>query len=168
MRDLKEETGKNRQLVQEKGVQKSGGLVTTPKKQKALPHRDGFDDDEIEVLSPSKVSPSKFQKRLIGTPIKQGKRKRKVFDSPAGQLEIQVEAQSDGGSEAKSNALDEAVLEKLAIRDDRYDVGLINPGLVIIILIFDSFLALCLIITLTQTTLGRWKSLENMHCHLLL
>lgn len=123
-RDLAEETGRNRQLLKDKGMQKSEGPVSTPKKQKKLPHRDGFDDDEIEVISPSKVSPSKFQKRLAGSPSKPGKRKRKTVDSPAGKLDIHVEAPPETELEAKSSVLNEALIASLAIKDDRYDVSL--------------------------------------------
>ena len=60
--DLAEESERVRRLNRQKVVEKKddGGLVTTPKKKKAFSHRDGFDDDEIEILSPSKISPSKF------------------------------------------------------------------------------------------------------------
>jgi hypothetical protein len=50
----------------------------TPKKHRALPYRDGFDDDEILAVSPSKSS---RYKRM--TPTVPGKRKRKMSqDSP--------------------------------------------------------------------------------------
>lgn len=70
-----------------KAAEKKDATITTPKKKKSLPHRDGFDDDEVDVMSPSKLSPAKFQKR-IGTPSKGGKRKRKALDSPIAPLEV--------------------------------------------------------------------------------
>jgi hypothetical protein len=93
---------------------------TTPKKKKAA-HRDGFDDDEIEVLSPSKVSPSKFKSRM-GTPTKAAKRKRKAVDSPLAPL--QVIGHEDSIEEAQAAVFDQAIIEKLEIQDDRYDVSL--------------------------------------------
>jgi hypothetical protein len=104
------------------GEKKDTGVVT-PKKKKALPHRDGFDDDEVEVLSPSKLSPSKFQRR-IGTPTKAGKRKRKAVDSPIAPLDIiQTEEPPEAPElpEQKGPALDEAVA-RLGL-DDRFDVS---------------------------------------------
>ncbi|KAJ5216928.1 hypothetical protein N7468_009936 [Penicillium chermesinum] len=52
----------------------------TPKKNKALPFRDGFDDDEIAVVSPSKSA----VRSKRATPTVPGKRKRQASqDSPA-------------------------------------------------------------------------------------
>lgn len=48
-------------------------LPTTPKKTKVLPFRDGFDDDEIIIVSPSKSRESRSKR---GTPVVPGKRKR--------------------------------------------------------------------------------------------
>lgn len=99
--------------------------VITPKKKKALPHRDGFDDDEIEVLSPSKISPSKFRGRN-GTPTKPGKRKRKAVESPAPALDvIQAHEPSIEGAEQKVSIFDEGLVARLGIQDDRFDVGIL-------------------------------------------
>ena len=92
----------------------------TPKKKKSLPHRDGFDDDEIELLSPSKLSPSKFRSR-VGTPSKSSKRKRKAVDSPAAALDVQVEDELES-LESKPSVLDENLIARLGIQDDRFDV----------------------------------------------
>lgn len=52
----------------------------TPKKPRVLPFRDGFDDDEIAVVSPSKSA----ARSKRGTPTVPGKRKRQAsVDSPA-------------------------------------------------------------------------------------
>jgi hypothetical protein len=98
--------------------------VVTPKKKKALPHRDGFDDDEIEMLSPSKISPSKFRGR-IGTPTKPGKRKRKVVESPAPALNvIQVDEPLTVEEEHKfPQIFDDNIIASLGIQDDRFDVS---------------------------------------------
>ena len=95
--------------------------VTTPKKKKSLPHRDGFEDDEIEVLSPSKISPSKFRNKN-GTPTKPGKRKRKAVESPLAPLEVHVEEPAAAEPEQKISIFDEALLARLGIQDDRFDV----------------------------------------------
>lgn len=122
-RDLAEESERVRQLNKAREAEKKGlDLVTTPKKKKALPHRDGFDDDEIEVLSPSRISPSKFQKRNAGSPSKPGKRKRKTAESPASALQV-IHSEKSTESVQQAPILDEALIEKLGIQDDRFDVS---------------------------------------------
>jgi len=122
--DLAEESERVRRLNKAKEVEKKDGLgVTTPKKKKALPHRDGFDDDEIEILSPSKISPSKFQKKTTGSPSKPGKRKRKTADSPAGALEVVASDEPPTTEpEQKAAVLDEAIIARLGNQDDQFDV----------------------------------------------
>lgn len=93
---------------------------TTPKKKKPLPHRDGFDDDEVEIISPSRISPSKFRPRN-GTPTKPGKRKRKTIESPAAALDVLIEEPPEV-HESKLPMLDESVIARLGIQDDRFDV----------------------------------------------
>ncbi|ERF75749.1 hypothetical protein EPUS_01579 [Endocarpon pusillum Z07020] len=51
--------------------------VTTPKKTRQLPLRDGFDDQDIAIVSPVKSG----RKSKPGTPTNAGKRKRKVPDA---------------------------------------------------------------------------------------
>ena len=48
-------------------------LFATPKKNKNLPYADGFNDDEVQILSPSKLA----LRGKAGTPRAGGKRKRK-------------------------------------------------------------------------------------------
>ncbi|KAL2070589.1 hypothetical protein VTL71DRAFT_13615 [Oculimacula yallundae] len=120
-RDLAEETELVRKLNKVRDTGKKGlDLVTTPKKKKALDHRDGFNDDEIEILSPSKVSPSKFQKRTAGSPSKPGKRKRKAVESPASALQV-IHTEESSESIQQAPMLDEALVAKLGIQDDRFD-----------------------------------------------
>ena len=92
--DLTEETGRTRDL-QRNTKDKTGkplptstaneDTVLTPRKAKALPFRDGFDDNEIVMVSPTKA---------VGnlkpvTPKAGGKRKRKnVDDSPGQPLQL--------------------------------------------------------------------------------
>jgi len=91
-----------------------------PRKKKLLAHRDGFDDDEIDFLSPTKNSPSKL--RRTSTPSKAGKRKRKVPDSPAGPLEVVDVIESGPDKPEAHPVLDEAILKQLSFQDERYDV----------------------------------------------
>lgn len=119
-RDLAEESERVRRLNRAREVEKEdGGNLTTPKKKKTLPHADGFESDECQILSPSKLSPSKFQRRVTGSPAKPGKRKRKAIESPAGPLEV---IQPEPVVEAEQKPiLDEAIFARLAIQDDRFD-----------------------------------------------
>ncbi len=55
----------------------SGEAVTTPKRVRQLPLRDGFDDEDFAVVSPTKSG----RKSKGGTPTNAGKRKRKVPDA---------------------------------------------------------------------------------------
>lgn len=82
--ELKEETEKIKALqksLKEREARLAKGhggeTVTTPKKVRQLPLRDGFDDGDIAMVSPSK-SPRKSKG---GTPTNVGKRKRKVPDA---------------------------------------------------------------------------------------
>lgn len=125
--DLAEESARVRKLNRQKATEKNDGpsLVLTPKKKKTFSHRDGFDDDEIEILSPSKISPSKFQKRNFGSPSKPGKRKRRTVESPAGALEVIQDDESSAVVPAqKTTVLDEAIIASLQIQDERFDVSL--------------------------------------------
>ena len=101
--DLIEESERARQLqrlaknstggntTSTKGVSKH--IITTPKKNIALPLRDGFDDDEIMVFSPSKT-PSRSK---AATPKAGEKRKRKVADASPAQS-LQFSQPRDGSS----------------------------------------------------------------------
>jgi hypothetical protein len=125
--DLSEEAERVRRLkARETAERKENAGVATPRKKKSLPHRDGFDDDEIQIVSPSKVSPSKYQKKP-GTPSRAGKRKRKAIDSPIASLEV-INSEESYTDESKQKAplLDEAILARLAIQDDRFDVRVIH------------------------------------------
>lgn len=122
--DLTEESERVRRLNKAKAVEKTGGPAVTPKKKKTLPHRDGFDDDEIEVLSPSRVSPSKFQRRLAGSPSRLGaKRKRKAVESPISALDVQQEVDVSASLPVAELILDDAIIESLGRQDDRLDAS---------------------------------------------
>jgi hypothetical protein len=122
--DLAEESERVRKLNKAKAIEKQGSNLTTPRKKKALAHRDGFDDEEIELLSPSKISPSNFQKRLMGSPSKPGgKRKRKTVESPIAALEVMQDETVAEKVEAPELLLDESIIASLSVRDDRFDVS---------------------------------------------
>lgn len=57
----------------------------TPKKPKNLPFRDGFDDDEIVAISPSKPAANRSKQP---TPVVPGKRKRQLSQESATQLQL--------------------------------------------------------------------------------
>ncbi|KAF7869664.1 hypothetical protein EAF04_004448 [Stromatinia cepivora] len=116
--DLFEETERVRKLNKAKNPKDT--QVMTPKKTKPMPFRDGFDDDEIEVVSPSKISPSKFQKRQPGTPSRAAKRKRKANDSPSASA-LDMVPVPDQPSQLQKLPLDESILERLVLQDDRSD-----------------------------------------------
>jgi hypothetical protein len=95
--DLVEETNRIHGLrLKAKSKLDEKSVPTTPKKSKALPLRDGFDDDEVAMLSPSKSSGGRTKR---GTPHGPGKRKRTTQDSPipvpALQLSESHEVQTD-------------------------------------------------------------------------
>ena len=110
---------RNLQRTIKKGAEKATGKEnqpTTPKKAKHLPLRDGFDDDEVQPMSPSKLA----LRSKANTPKGGSKRKRKApEDSPVKPLELtkprQAEsvenadhAKAEAEAEAAPAAIDEA------------------------------------------------------------
>ena len=89
--------------------------MTTPRKKKFMPHRDGFDDDEIVITSPN-------LKSKVITPSK--KRKRPSVESPKGSLQL---SQSRGAPaiEGARNlyVVDEEILQGLWHDDRRFMVS---------------------------------------------
>lgn len=147
-KERKDAEAKVRRYEAERKAGKHNGPVTTPKKKKIHTHRDGFDDDELQILSPSKASPSKFQKRPY-SPSKPGKRKRKLDDSPAGKLDIHREDAPQVIVEVRDAPLSEALIAQLDITDDRYDVST-AIWVIFHVLTLPSFLGLCWITVLMQ------------------
>lgn len=99
-------------------------LVTTPKKHKPLPFRDGFDDDEIMVVSPSKAAP----KAQRGTPKIGDKRKRKVAeDSPGQPLQLSQSREKDTVQDGRepNTQQEDAALQNLGREDGRFPVSLL-------------------------------------------
>lgn len=122
-KDLLEEAEKVRNLKRSKLKDKpiTAETVTTPKKNKSATHRDGFEDDEVQLISPSKFA---GRRSNGGTPTKAGfKRKRKVNDSPIAALRVEHEESMDDKVRSDAPMLDEALVERLKQPDDRLDVS---------------------------------------------
>lgn len=78
--DLAEETYHLRNFKVKQQKLEDRAQPVTPRKSRVLPFRDGFDDDEIAVISPSKSA----ARSKRATPTHPGKRKRQASqDSPA-------------------------------------------------------------------------------------
>jgi hypothetical protein len=90
----------------------------TPKRMgKSYAHRDGFDDDEVVLISPSRRGKSK-------TPTRAGtKRKRSVNGSPSMQLPLSQSGNIPVTAE-RVPIVDDRILEKLFQQDDRLEVKL--------------------------------------------
>ncbi|RKF56411.1 putative dna repair protein rad26 [Erysiphe neolycopersici] len=87
-RDLAEESERVRRLNREKEREREANIISqsTPKKRKNLPHRDGFNDNEIRCLFSSKSSPSSSRKERFNSPSR--KQKNKAIQSPLDSLGI--------------------------------------------------------------------------------
>ncbi|KAI9850714.1 MAG: hypothetical protein M1838_005205 [Thelocarpon superellum] len=89
----------------------SAGLATTPRKEKGLPYRDGFDDHDI-VPSPTRSTP----RSKAGTPKGASKRKRKAIDdSPIPVLPLSQprnESFAEAETDAQESAGDAVVLHR--------------------------------------------------------
>ncbi|KAJ5937208.1 hypothetical protein N7454_004863 [Penicillium verhagenii] len=118
--DLAEEAHHSRNL-KSKHRQGQEPVPVTPKKSRVLPFRDGFDDDEMAVVSPSKSA----TRSKRATPTVPGKRKRQASQdmppplnlSPAGEL-VMVDAPSDspeldGQKEAELSGHDQQIMKRL-------------------------------------------------------
>ncbi|KAG0635354.1 hypothetical protein HOY80DRAFT_982139 [Tuber brumale] len=118
----KENADYEKQIRSSKKVVISSGRVgrspaTTPRKGKGMQHRDGFDDDEIIMGgSPSMVAGRR-------TPTKGVKRKRTAQDSPIIiPLPLsQPRRTSTSFTEVQWQVVDEALLERMFLEDDRFD-----------------------------------------------
>lgn len=125
--DLAEGTKQIRSLQRaiKKGAEKVAdkeNQPNTPKKNKALPIRDGFDDDEVQPLSPSKL----VLRSKASTPKGGTKRKRKpTGDSPAKALDL-TELRGDGSFETAAQAKDTvppAISQTTKRPDQRFEVS---------------------------------------------
>lgn len=122
-RDMAEEAERLKNLKKATGS-KLNKVPATPTKK--LAHRDGFDDDDVQI-----ISPSKFKGRISNpaTPTKAGgKRKRKAtgVESPIGELEVHVDEAAVVEDEKRPSVIIGAdVIERLGRQDDRLDVSLL-------------------------------------------
>lgn len=78
----------------------------TPKKTKSLPFRDGFDDDEITAVSPSKSAAARSKQP---TPVVPGKRKRQLSQDSPTKLQLSRQPKSIV-EEAPGNSPDDPML----------------------------------------------------------
>ncbi|KAI9741488.1 MAG: hypothetical protein M1818_004294 [Claussenomyces sp. TS43310] len=117
-RDLFEEAQKVKHIKRSKSKETPvNDLVTTPKRRKSAGHGDGFDDDEIQIISPSNIQ---GRKSNGGTPTKAGaKRKRKGADSP--KVPLNIVQDEELLPQPNVSILDEILLERLKRPDDRLE-----------------------------------------------
>ena len=131
--DVREEIHRSktaRQRTREKGSTNVGPATTTtttPKKNKGPSYRDGFDQDEIMIVSPSRSA----GRSRVGTPKAGGKRKRKgVDDSPLPALQLTQSPRTGVRSGREEEEEREPVWEGLSSRfsqaDGRFEVS--GPG----------------------------------------
>lgn len=95
---------------------------TTPKKNKAFPYRDGFNDDEIQTVSPTKLT----IRSKPGTPKIGAKRKRKPAEgSPAQPLPLS-QAKNDEHQNALNKNLSkdasEVIIKTVDQDDEKFQV----------------------------------------------
>ncbi|EAW08034.1 putative DNA repair protein Rad26 [Aspergillus clavatus NRRL 1] len=83
----------------------------TPKKTRVLPFRDGFDDDEIMAVSPTKSTQSKRM-----TPMGPGKKKRKL--DPGSPTPLPLSQQVEPAAEALEDMLDDAMMDEEIITEE--------------------------------------------------
>ncbi|GLA83234.1 hypothetical protein AtubIFM56815_007426 [Aspergillus tubingensis] len=110
--DLAEEAMRANQL-KAKGRAEEKAPPVTPKKSKVLPFRDGFDDDEILAVSPSKSARSRRT-----TPLVPGKRKRKHSQDTTTPLQLSPQVEpvaADLAEDLSDDAMLDAVPDKAQI-----------------------------------------------------
>ena len=127
--DVREEIHRSknaRQRAREKGttnVVPATTTTTTPKKNNGLSYRDGFDQDEIMIMSPSRIA----GRSRVGTPKAGGKRKRKgVDDSPLPALQLSQSPRSGvrrGEEEEESGPVLERLSSRFSQADGRFEVS---------------------------------------------
>ena len=94
--------------------------LTTPRKGKGLPYRDGFDDEEV-LASPTRPASGKFRR---GTPKAGAKRKRRPMDDSPGQaLQLSQPRESTDLGTRPVEEIQADALQKLGQDDGRFEVG---------------------------------------------
>jgi hypothetical protein len=107
--DLAEETMRINNMKAKSKVEDKAPPVT-PKKTRVLPFRDGFDDDEIMAISPSKSAKSKRT-----TPTGPGKKKRKLDPGSPTPLPLSQPAELVG--ELPEDLLDDAMMDDAMVNE---------------------------------------------------
>jgi hypothetical protein len=122
--DLTLEAGKAKQLqrnLKAGGIQSGASPLSTPKKQRVLPFRDGFDDDDIIMLSPSKT------RSKPSTPKGGTKRKRLANEQSPMQPPQLPLSEPKVGPPPSNQPVDAAItsdlLRKLAKGEDKLQVN---------------------------------------------
>lgn len=107
--DLAEEVMKTNNLkAKSKAAEKAPPV--TPKKSRHLPFRDGFDDDEILAVSPSKSANRTRQPSRQPTPVVPGKRKRRLSQDSPTKLQLNPPPDRELVVEAPGQPLEEPML----------------------------------------------------------
>ncbi|EYE99628.1 putative DNA repair protein Rad26 [Aspergillus ruber CBS 135680] len=103
--DLADEVMRTKDLkAKTKAVEKAPPM--TPKKPKNLPFRDGFDDDEIIAVSPSKSAARSKQM----TPVVPGKRKRQLSEGSPTKIQLSGLVREPAAEETPGALSDDAML----------------------------------------------------------
>ncbi|PYH42638.1 putative DNA repair protein Rad26 [Aspergillus saccharolyticus JOP 1030-1] len=103
--DLAEEAMRSHQLKAKAQTEDKAPPVT-PKKSRILPFRDGFDDDEILAISPTKSARSKR-----ATPTGPGKRKRKLSQDSPTPLQLSPQAELPPDDPPPEQLSDDAMID---------------------------------------------------------
>ncbi|CBF80998.1 conserved hypothetical protein [Aspergillus nidulans FGSC A4] len=116
--DLAEEVSRVHQIRAKMRTEEKSAPVT-PKKPKALPFRDGFDDEEILAVSPSKSGRSKQ-----ATPTVTGKKRRRTSQGSPSRLHLSPHREQNLG--IAGGAVDEALSESaidLPMKESSQEAG---------------------------------------------
>ncbi|GAQ11102.1 hypothetical protein ALT_8423 [Aspergillus lentulus] len=105
--DLAEETMRINNMKAKSRAEDKAPPVT-PKKTRVLPFRDGFDDDEIMAISPSKSAKSKRT-----TPTGPGKKKRKL--DPGSPTPLPLRQPAELVAEPPEDLLDDAMMDDVMV-----------------------------------------------------
>lgn len=112
--DLADEVMRTKDLkAKTKAVEKAPPV--TPKKPKSLPFRDGFDDDEIIAVSPSKSAARSKQTR----PVVPGKRKRQLSEDSPTKLQLSGRVREPAAEETPGTLSDDAMLLDTDVNEEQ-------------------------------------------------
>ncbi|KAF9893571.1 hypothetical protein FE257_010883 [Aspergillus nanangensis] len=106
--DLAEESIRNNTMQKKARLEEKPAPVT-PKKSRALPFRDGFDDDEIVAVSPSKTARSKRVASVVP-----GKRKRRASQDSPTPLQLSPQADRMATDPGVADLSDDVMVDAMA------------------------------------------------------